>query len=262
MPKWFRRRGTRIELPPYAAVRSTPTRGLPADLAEKEESELLEAQRRVHRSLSGPPRRPQPDNPLFYWLEAEGAGALVSKHPGGDSLVAFSSRLRAIDYARARRTSAPRVAEWKNTSASLFVDLLEELRMEGVGSFVLDACPRCDVLAPIDTASLTADDAVDCWAIMKAGEEARLGIYLSYALAAARADNIEVARDVAFETVSHVSLEDPRTHLLLGQIAVALRDRRLLREASTFLQFLNAGSFRRKLEEATRSRLPHFETVE
>ena len=37
--------------------------------------------------------------------------------------------------------------------------------------------------------------------------------------------------------MGHVSLEDPRANFLLGQLAVALRDRKLLEESKAFLQF-------------------------
>jgi len=93
----------------------------------------------------------------------------------------------------------------------------------------------------------------------EATEFARLDLYLDHARVAARAGQLDVARNVAFETVGHVSLEDPRAHMLLGQIAVALRDRRLFREAKGFLQFLRLGAWERRLDEASRSGTPDFE---
>ena len=44
-----------------------------------------------------------------------------------------------------------------------------------------------------------------------------------------------------------LSLEDPRPHLLLGELAVMLRDRTLLHEARTFLRFLKHESWEQKL---------------
>ena len=64
---------------------------------------------------------------------------------------------------------------------------------------------------------------------------------------------------MVLETVAHVSLEDPRAHLLLGQIAVALQDQALLREAKAFLQFFQLDSWERRLDEVVRARSPDFE---
>ncbi len=47
------------------------------------------------------------------------------------------------------------------------------------------------------------------------------------------------ARDVALELVGHVTAEDPRSHLLLGKLAIQLRDKSLLSEAEHFLVYLN-----------------------
>jgi len=64
---------------------------------------------------------------------------------------------------------------------------------------------------------------------------------------------------VALETVGHVNLEDPRPHLLLGQLAVKLRDRELLREAKSFLQFFKLDRWGRKLDHVVQSGSPDFE---
>ena len=48
--------------------------------------------------------------------------------------------------------------------------------------------------------------------------------FLDYAQAAARAQQFYTARDVQLEAAAHVSVEDPRLHLSLGQVAVALYD--------------------------------------
>jgi hypothetical protein len=97
------------------------------------------------------------------------------------------------------------------------------------------------------SAMKTADDVVTVWCIHKATELARADLYFGYAQESARAGRLEIARDVALETVGHVSLEDPRAHLLLGEVAVALRDRKLLREAKAFLRFLHLDRWERKL---------------
>ena len=83
-----------------------------------------------------------------------------------------------------------------------------------------------------------AGDLLILCTIHKASEMARLELYFGWALRSARAGQLEAAREVALETVGHVTLEDPRPHALLGELAVALRDTTLLKEAQTFLRFL------------------------
>ena len=70
------------------------------------------------------------------------------------------------------------------------------------------------------------------------------------------------ARDVALESVGHVSLEDPRPHLLLGELAVALRDRTLLQEAQNFLRFFKHESWAQKLAVTVQSGQALFEDGE
>ena len=245
-------------------MRTTPTRGLPADLAEEESSEEQFARREtIGRSLREPPCRPQDDSPLFVELLAvkEGGVLTITLPQKGACLPIFSSPIRAADYIRTVLVSGPSV-KYLSSSPLQLVGLLRDLRESGIEQFTIDRCPRCDIFTAFGSASVTtAEKAVDCWSIFKAGELARLDLYLSRALTSARAGQLEMARDVAFETVAHVSLEDPRAHLLLGQIAVALRDHKLLREAKGFLQFLKADLWERKLEEASRSGSPDFEFV-
>jgi hypothetical protein len=94
----------------------------------------------------------------------------------------------------------------------------------------------------------SAADAVALWAISKASERARLDLHVDYTIESARRGRFETARDVALETVGHVSVEDPRPHLLLGQLAIALGDRRLLAEARTFLQALKFDDWLQHLD--------------
>ncbi|HXU34644.1 MAG TPA: hypothetical protein VN851_29045 [Thermoanaerobaculia bacterium] len=171
----------------------------------------------------------------------------------------FSTPFRAADYIRVLLGSGPAVKYLSSSSLEL-VAMLRDLRGMGIEQFALDRCPRCNIFTAIDSASITtAEAAIDCWTIFKATELARLDLYLSHALRIARAGELDAAREVALETVAHVSLEDPRAHLLLGQIAVALQDRPLLREARAFLQFLQLTSWERKLDEAVRTGSPDFE---
>ena len=72
-------------------------------------------------------------------------------------------------------------------------------------------------------------------------------LYVEYALKAARTGQLETALDVALETVGHISVEDPRPHLLIGELAVLLRDPTLLQEAQTFLRFFKHEPWEQKL---------------
>jgi hypothetical protein len=254
-----------LSLPEYSRVRKTPNRGLPADLAAKEESgEHLDQREVIQRSLLDPSRRPQLDDPLFVGLlGVQEAGVLTIKLPrkGGSCLPIFSSPIRAADYVRTLLAAGPSV-KYLSSSPRQLVEMLRDLRRGGIEQLTLDRCPRCDIFTAFGSASLTtADRVVETWSIVKATELARLDLYLSYTLASARAGQLDVARDVALETVAHVSLEDPRAHLLLGQIAVALRDHELFREARSFLQFLKLDPWESKLDEAARSGSPDFSPV-
>ena len=100
------------------------------------------------------------------------------------------------------------------------------------------------------------------WTIHKATELARLELYFAYALKAARTGQLEAARDVALEAVGHVTLEDPRAHLLLGELAVMLHDRPLLQEARTFLRFLKHERWEQKLAMVAESGQARFESYE
>src|SRR5262249_29180575 len=84
-------------------------------------------------------------------------------------------------------------------------------------------------------------------------ELARLEQFLNYAQAAARAQQFYTARDVLFEAAAHVSVEDPRLHLSLGQVALALYDSELLHEVKTFLRFFKLKSWERRLNQMAQS---------
>jgi len=260
---WLKRRSTREKLPEYAAVRKTPSRGLPSELAEREAGQAFAAQREaMERLLREPPRRPQAESPLFVeLLAASQAGVVTMALPenGSRCLLIFSTPYRAADYIRTLLAHGP-VLKYLSSSPLELVAMLRDLRRMGIEQFTLDRCPRCNIFTAIGSESITtAAAAVNCWSIWKATELARLDLYLSHARAAARAGELDVAREVVLETVAHVSMEDPRAHLLLGQIAVALQDRPMLREAKAFLQFFQLDSWERRLDEAVRSRSPDFE---
>ena len=192
--------------------------------------------------------------------EAEG-GVLTISLPDEDGMCfpVFSSPLRAADYLRSQSLSNQSLRYLSSSPLDL-VRLLSDLIDNGIRWFALDRCPRCEIFNATGSASInTADKAIDCWCISKATEFSRLDLYLSYAKWSATSGQIKTARDVALETVAHVSMEDPRPHFLLGQTAVALRDRKLLRESQAFLRFLHFEAWEQKLNEVVKSGTTEFE---
>jgi hypothetical protein len=253
------------ELPEYSAVREQPHRGLPPDLAEEETGTAFRARSdAIERSLLEAPHRPQAESPLFVELVAADEGGVVTftlPDDGSPCLAVFSSPVRAADYIQTQLATGPAV-NYLWSSPLEFITLLQDLRDLGIAEFALDRCPRCDIFTVIGSESITSlDDAMRCWAISKATERARLDLYLDHARRRARSGELEAARDVALETVAHVSPEDPRAHLLLGQIALTLGDRTLLREGRAFLEFFELASWGRRLDDAVRSGSPDFDAV-
>lgn len=250
-------------MPEYSALRKTPTRGLPFDLKEQESSQKHRDRRdEIARWLGEPPRRPDVDSPLFVEIvDIKQQGLLTIENPedGSRCLPVFSSPFRAADYARTLLDSSTSV-NYLSSSPRELVRMLQDLREVAVEKFVVDRCPRCNLFCAIHNVSITtAEKAIECWSIIQATELARLDLYLIHAQTSARTGELFASRDVLLETAAHVSFEDPRVHVLLGQVALALHDRELLREAKAFLQFLKLNTWERKLDEVVKSGTPNFE---
>lgn len=259
---WLKRGRSRDEMPEYRSIRRTPNRGLPSDLEEREASQAFATQREaIERSLREPPHRPHEQSPLFVELLAANQKGVVTMTLSDRTqcLPVFSTPFRAADYIRTFLARGPAV-KYLSSSPLELVGMLQDVRGMGIEHFALDRCPRCNIFTTIGCASITtAEDVINCWAIWKASELARLDLYLSYAQASARTGELEEAREVVLETIAHVSLEDPRAHLLLGQIAVALQDRAILLEAKAFLKFFELNSWERRLDQVDRSGTTDFE---
>ena len=253
-------------MPEYSALRKTPTRGLPFDLTEQEaRQEHRDRQDAIARWLCEPPRRPEVESPLFVEIldvEQQSFPTIMGPDDGSPIFPVFSTPFRAADYVRTLLDSS-RSVNYLSSSPRELVTMLRDLRELGVEKFTLDRCPRCNFFCAIHSASVTtADDAINCWSIFKATELARLDLYLTHAQTSARTGELYTSRDVLLETAGHVSFEDPRVHLLLGQVAVALHDPELLREAKAFLQFFKLNSWKRKLDEVVQSGSLNFEFEE
>ena len=254
---WLRRRSKNQTMPEYSGAREIPSRGVPSRRSEQEANEAFSARcDSIQRWLCESPRRPQPDSPLFVEIVIGNSQSVltIERMKGSHCMPIFSSPYRAADYVRTLLSSGPPNAYLSSTPLEL-LSMLRDLRQVGIDAFALDRCPRCEEFCAISTASTTTtDDLINCWSIVKSIELARLEQFLNYAQAAARAQQFYTARDVLLEAAAHVGVEDPRLHLALGQVALALYDTGLLHEAKAFLRFFKLKSWERRIGQITGSR--------
>lgn len=194
---------------------------------------------------------PKPDAPALTTFVTGGSNLFmipVPRQPELSCIPLFSERWRAVDYARTLLANAGSIS-FAIMSAEGFVSVLRDVEKMGQFAFTIDCCPRCDDLMPYDT--ILADEPgylVHMIAVHKATELARRHLYYAYALEKARAGQHIAARDVLLESVGHVTMSDPDTHLLLGQLGLAMGDAELVREAHEHLRFFGSGAWDRKLE--------------
>jgi hypothetical protein len=205
---------------------------------------------------------PAPDEQaLTLFVRSADKGILVIPPPdeSGDRCIpVFSERWRAVDYALTL-LSTERELRLATMSAEDFVLALRDFETKGSFTFTIDRCPRCAGFATFATRMADSPDYfLRMMVVQKAEEMARRHLYYTYALAKARGSEFLPARDVALETVSHVTMADPNTHLLLGQIGVAMGDDTLVREAHTFLRFFQSDAWDQKLDAVERAGRPDF----
>jgi hypothetical protein len=245
--------------PSYSLLRAVPSRGLPQDLADQEASpDYHEWRDRIECDLVA--QACDEDEPNFVTFLKSGDGLLQLRVPQleGGCLLAFSTPLRAADYAS---VSAPeQTFEYFCSSAKQVVYVVKEFREHGgISHVALDRCPRCNVFTTTKASEFdNAATVIQMWKIWKATETARSGLYWDYARSAARNGQFLRARDVALELVGHVTAEDPRSHLLLGKLAIQLHDNRLLREAKEFLAVLKQDWAIEELQNAEKTRVLEF----
>lgn len=253
--EWLFRRKGAPELPWYSYLKAKPNRSLPDELKEQESGKDHGVKReRLEHDLLDTGHRPPDDAPLFTELISEnGIITLTLPDSTRKCLLVFSTPLKAADYRRMQLSAGPALT-YLSSSPFQLVKAFADLARAGVDSIAIDRCPRCNICVVSQLSSpTTADTLINLWAIHKATELVRADLYLAYAAKCVGAGNLETAREVALETVGHVSAEDPRAHYVLGQIALRLHDRRLLREARTFLAFLKQESLLLRLDQASRS---------
>jgi len=252
---WHWLASRKSDLPSYALLEDEPSRGLPSDLAAQENSaahrelsDRIESDLRAHAA--------DENSPGFATFLKEGNGLLQFRAPqlAGGCLLAFSSPFRAADYARVQ-VPGKKFAFFCSSPAQVVTGIAQMRAEAGITHLALDRCPRCNVFTTVGVSSFdTADEVIAIWTIAKATEIARCNLYLDYALAAAAAGQLLVARNVALELVGHVTAEDPRAHLLLVKLALQLRDKRLQRDARRFLTFLKQDAALAQLDAAIKTR--------
>ncbi len=265
MLEWLTGSRKRHTLPVYSRLQAVPSRQLPPDLALEEGSQAFYARRHaIEQDLLTQSRRPPEDKPVFTELMSSDSGGVVifPLPDGGHCLPVFTTPFRAADYVRTLLTTMASI-QYLSSSARQLLVMIRDLEHSGPKSLALDRCPRCHVVTAVKIHSVkSADHLLELWALHKATELARLSLYVDYAMKSARAGKLTVARDIALETVGHVSIEDPHPHLLLGKIAVALGDATLLREAKAFLLYFKHESWGRELDAITRTGSPNFEALD
>ena len=252
---WLRHRSKNQTMPEYSGAREIPSRGVPSCPPQQEANEAFSARcDSIQRWLCESPRRPQGDSPLFVEILTGNAQSVLTIERTKDTrcMPVFSSPFRAADYVRTLLASEPSITYLSSSPLELLA-MFRDLREVGIDEFTLDRCPRCEAFCAISTASMTTtDDVINCWSIVKSIELARLEQFLNYAQSAARAEQFYTARDVLLEAAAHVSNEDPRLHLSLGQVALALYDSDLRHEAKTFLRFFKLKEWERRLDAQSR----------
>jgi hypothetical protein len=160
------------------------------------------------------------------------------------------------------------------SSAQQFLKMLRDVEPIGVKQIEFNRCPRFaahegarvgtmrfteNEWASIATRALqTPDDVVEIWSVHCAKQRALVELYVAFGLKEARAGRLDVARDVGLWCVGHITLSEPRAHLLLGQAALGLHDRALFDEAKAFLKHLHDDERARALDRANAGGAPDF----
>jgi len=254
MFRWFSRSAR--PFPSYSLLKAIPSRGLPPDLADREASSDFQQWRdRIQSDLAAQEWDEDEPNFLTFLKSREGLLSLCLPQLEGGCMLAFSNPLRAADYAR---VAAPtQTFQYFCSSPKQVVLAVKDFRDHaGVRHIALDRCPRCEVFNTIGAENLdSAARVITMRNISKATEIARCRLYWEYARSAANSGEFLRARDVALELVGHVTAEDPRTHLLLGKLAIQLNDKHLLREAKEFLTLLKQDWAIEELTTAEKTRV-------
>jgi hypothetical protein len=182
MLDWLTGKRNRKQLPEYSALRATPTRGLPPDLAGAEESESFGiSHENIEHELRKLPRRPVANEPLFMeLLEANGSGVVTIILPdqSGQCLPVFSTALRAFDYVQMLLASGPAVRYLSSTPLEL-VQMLHDIEAIGIKTLALDRCPRCSIFTTTGTRALRLQMTSSAYGLSSRRRNSREGTSIS-----------------------------------------------------------------------------------
>jgi hypothetical protein len=255
MFEWLFRKPAHAGLPSYKVLEQTRRGEARCGFADLENSPEIDRLRTEFESeLLNLPRRPDEDQPLLTTFLRGASGFFTITLPDSiPCLLSFSSPIRAAAYARihARRQRL----RYLTLSAQEFAQLLGDLRHGGtIQDFAVDVCPHCLTFPALQIKEVvTPVDILELWAICKSGELARESLYFKHAKEAAERGTLQEAKETVFQAIQHVTMESARLHLLLGKTAISLREKEILREARTFLEFLHDNQALRELLAAEQS---------
>ena len=167
------------ELPSYSLLEAIPDRGLPQDLADDEHSPAFDQRRGQMESELR--ERPEHEQRWESWFLQSGPGLLTFQRPKpqGRCLLAFSSPIRAADYAR---MAAPgqKFSYLCSTPEEVVRVIHDFQQFAGASDIAFDRCPRCGILLAFSLGKIAgASDVIGLWRMLKAGERARYALYLS-----------------------------------------------------------------------------------
>jgi hypothetical protein len=208
----------------------------------------------IARSLIASGKRRGTDHTFFISALLPGNRGIASVQTREGAMrrcaVFFSSATRLADYAQLL-LSGIELAEVRFTAGE-FVESMRTLESGGIQQFTLDRCPRCWNFAVASTGSVrTADDAIAHWSFVKAVEYARADFYFQLAEQMLAAGDYLGVRNLALQAVLHVTLEDPRFHLMLVEVGQRMNDQTLIDEARLTLKQMKIPAKGDLLRQAT-----------
>ncbi len=228
-------------IPSYSLLEAEPCRGIPQELADREASDDFNATvERIQAELLT--QSPDLDAENFATFLTFGDGLLQLQVPEGRCLLVFSARARAADYIRVQVPDRADELGFFISTPRNAVNVIQHFSEHaGIDLVALDRCPRCNIFATLNPDAMDKpENLIGAWAISISREIGRRDLYWNYARTLAREGALVQARNLALELVGHVTPTDLRTHLLIGKLAIRLKDRKLLRESKSFLEFMGA----------------------
>jgi hypothetical protein len=252
---WLFRKSPHGGLPYYKVLERNQHGRNQHDFSDLEKSPEIDRLRtQFAAELLSQPRRPKEDQQLLTTFVTGPASFFTITLPNSiPCLLCFSSPIRAAAYARAHARGLR--LKYLSSSSQEFAHLLGDLRRSrAIEDFAMDVCPHCLTFPAIQIKELmTPVDILKIWSICKSAELARESLYFAHAQEAAERGDQQEAKEIALEAIQHVTMESARLHLLLGQIAISLKDKDLLRDARMFLEFLHAEQALRELHAIEQS---------